>query len=54
MKIPDFQDVLLARRQIRPYLPRTLLHSYLAKVSGDLHNTQPKNRQRPLANDTLP
>jgi threonine dehydratase len=30
MKIPDFQDVLLARRQIRPYLPRTPLNSYPA------------------------
>ena len=30
MKTPDFQDVLLARRQIRPYLPRTPLHSYPA------------------------
>ena len=30
MKIPDFQDVLLARRQIRPYLPRTPLYSYPA------------------------
>jgi threonine dehydratase len=30
MKTPDFQDVLLARRQIRPYLPRTPLYSYPA------------------------
>ncbi len=30
MRIPNFQDVLLARRQIRPYLPRTPLHSYPA------------------------
>src|SRR5713101_357404 len=27
MYTPNFQDVLLARRQIRPYLPRTPLHS---------------------------
>ncbi len=30
MTIPTFQDVLLARRQIRPYLARTPLHSYPA------------------------
>ncbi len=30
MYTPNFQDVLLARRQIRPYLPRTPLHSYPA------------------------
>ena len=30
MNVPTFQDVLLARRQIRPYLPRTPLHSYPA------------------------
>jgi threonine dehydratase len=30
MHIPDFRDVLLAQRQIRPYLPRTPLHSYPA------------------------
>jgi len=30
MKVPGFKDVLLARRQIRPYLPRTPLHSYPA------------------------
>ena len=30
MHTPNFQDVLLARRQIRPYLPRTPLHSYPA------------------------
>jgi threonine dehydratase len=30
MQIPDFRDVLLAQRQIRPYLPRTPLHSYPA------------------------
>jgi threonine dehydratase len=30
MNIPDFRDVLLAQRQIRPYLPRTPLHSYPA------------------------
>jgi len=30
MNIPTFQDVLLAQRQIRPYLPRTPLHSYPA------------------------
>ncbi len=28
MKVPEFKDVLLAQRQIRPYLPRTPLHSY--------------------------
>jgi len=28
--IPDFQDVLLARRQIRPYLQKTPLHTYPA------------------------
>lgn len=28
IKPPDFRDVLMARRQIRPYLPRTPLHSY--------------------------
>ncbi len=30
MKVPGFKDVLLAQRQIRPYLPRTPLHSYPA------------------------
>src|SRR5258708_16723499 len=30
MHTPNFQDVLLARRQIRPYLSRTPLHSYPA------------------------
>src|SRR5436309_15560775 len=30
MNIPTFQDVLLAQRQIRPYLARTFLHSYPA------------------------
>jgi threonine dehydratase len=30
MHSPDFHDVLLARRHIRPYLPRTPLHSYPA------------------------
>jgi threonine dehydratase len=30
MHIPDFQDVLLAQRQIRPYLHRTPLYSYPA------------------------
>jgi threonine dehydratase len=30
MHTPNFQDVLLARRQIRPYLPPTPLHSYPA------------------------
>jgi threonine dehydratase len=30
MQIPDFHNVLLARRHIRPYLPRTPLHSYPA------------------------
>jgi threonine dehydratase len=30
MQVPDFKDVLLAKRQIRPYLPRTPLHSYPA------------------------
>jgi len=30
VKTPDLQDVLLARKQIRPYLPRTPLHSYPA------------------------
>jgi threonine dehydratase len=30
MKIPGFQDVLLAQRQIRPHLARTPLHSYPA------------------------
>ncbi|HJZ67623.1 MAG TPA: threonine/serine dehydratase [Blastocatellia bacterium] len=30
MTIPGFHDVLLARRQIRPYLQRTPLHSYPA------------------------
>lgn len=30
MRIPDFHDVLLARRQIRPYLLRTPMHSYPA------------------------
>lgn len=30
MKIPDFQDVLMARRQIAPYLRRTAMHSYSA------------------------
>jgi threonine dehydratase len=30
MHIPDFRDVLLAQRRIRPYLPRTPMHSYPA------------------------
>jgi len=30
MKIPEFKDVLLAQCRIRPYLPRTPLHSYPA------------------------
>jgi threonine dehydratase len=30
MHIPDFRDVLLAQRQIRPYLQRTPLHTYPA------------------------
>jgi threonine dehydratase len=30
MRIPDFRDVLLAQRQISPYLPRTPMHSYPA------------------------
>jgi threonine dehydratase len=30
MKIPDFQDVLRAQRQLRPYLSRTPLHRYPA------------------------
>jgi threonine dehydratase len=30
LTIPTFTDVLLARRQIRPYLPRTPLHNYPA------------------------
>jgi threonine dehydratase len=30
MDAPTFQDVLLAKRQIRPYLQRTLMHSYPA------------------------
>jgi threonine dehydratase len=30
MNIPTFRDVLLAQRQIRPYLPRTPLHTYPA------------------------
>jgi threonine dehydratase len=30
VKRPSFQDVLLARRQIRPYLPRTPLHTHPA------------------------
>jgi threonine dehydratase len=30
MHIPDFRDVLLAQRQIRPYLSRTPMHSYPA------------------------
>src|SRR3712207_1723504 len=30
MRTPDFQDVLRAQRQIRPYLPRTPLHRYAA------------------------
>ena len=30
MYIPTFTDVLLAQRRIRPYLPRTPLHSYPA------------------------
>ncbi|HVG19848.1 MAG TPA: pyridoxal-phosphate dependent enzyme, partial [Blastocatellia bacterium] len=30
MKSPSFQDVLLARRQIRPYLLRTPTHSHAA------------------------
>jgi threonine dehydratase len=29
-QMPEFKDVLLAQRQIRPYLPRTPLHSYPA------------------------
>src|SRR5438270_3012118 len=30
MKAPTFQDVLLAKRQIQPYLQRTPMHSYPA------------------------
>jgi threonine dehydratase len=30
MKIPEFKDVLLAQQRIRPYLPRTPLHSFPA------------------------
>ena len=30
MKIPSFQDVLLAKRQIQPHLPRTPLYTYPA------------------------
>ena len=30
LKVPDFQDVLMARRQIAPYLRRTPMHSYPA------------------------
>ncbi len=30
MKAPEFKDVLLAQSRIRPYLPRTPLHSYPA------------------------
>jgi threonine dehydratase len=30
MNMPEFKDVLLAQRRIRPYLPRTPLHSYSA------------------------
>jgi threonine dehydratase len=30
LKRPSFQDVLLARRQIRPYLPRTPMHTHPA------------------------
>jgi threonine dehydratase len=30
VNIPTFRDVLLAQRQIRPYLPRTPMHSYPA------------------------
>ena len=30
LRVPDFHDVLLARRQIRPYLLRTPMHSYPA------------------------
>jgi threonine dehydratase len=30
MRIPDFRDVLMARRRIRPYLQRTSMHSYPA------------------------
>src|SRR5579864_6559857 len=38
MYTPNFQDVLLAQRQIRPYLPRTPLHSYPA--INELINTE--------------
>jgi threonine dehydratase len=38
MHIPGFHDVLLARRQIRPHLPRTPLHRYPAL--DDLIGTQ--------------
>ncbi|MDQ6659924.1 MAG: hypothetical protein M3Z24_03035 [Chloroflexota bacterium] len=30
MNMPTFQDVILARRQIRPYLQRTPLYTYPA------------------------
>lgn len=30
MDMPHFRDVLLAQRRIRPYLPRTSVHSYPA------------------------
>ncbi len=38
MQMPTFHDVLLAQRQIRPYLPRTPLHRYPAL--DDLIGTQ--------------
>jgi threonine dehydratase len=40
MDMPDFRDVLLAQRRIRPYLPRTPVHSYPAVnalVGTDIH-----------------
>ena len=38
MYIPTFTDVLLAQRKIRPYLPRTPLHTYPA-INGLIGTT---------------
>ncbi len=41
MDMPELRDVLLAQRRIRPYLPRTPLHSYPAinaLIGTEVHN----------------
>jgi threonine dehydratase len=47
MQIPTFNDILLAQRQIRPYLARTPLHSYpaLNELLGTLTYVKHENYQ---------